>query len=92
MDQEIDHLKNYTTEARECLSTNSTLLVGLDEARAHQRGENVGKVMPAVKINGKLSPLLKQQIAEAEGTSHEVARRFGVGRSSVTTIRGLKQD
>jgi hypothetical protein len=87
MDEEIDHLKLYEEAAQSSLAGPVTLLTGLDEVRAHQRGEVVGSVERKKPGRPAISEEKRFRILAANGTLREVAREFKVSQSVVFNIR-----
>lgn len=88
MSQDIDHLKAFEKASRENLSSNHIDLIGLDELRAHQRGENVGK--PAGRRRGRasceVSPELIIAVRQSRCTQLEIAYKFGISQATVSKI------
>ena len=84
MSDEIDPLK-----ASEALaisqSTGHVDLFGLDEARAHQRGENVGK--PVVIKSKRFSQEQIKDMMVSLDPVEVVAKRNGTNRTSVQAYR-----
>jgi hypothetical protein len=83
MDDEIDHLKAFEAVARKSESHGYVLLAGLDDARAHQRGQHIAK-RPHKRA---ISAGMRRAIREAPGTANEVAAAFKVSRATVTRFR-----
>lgn len=79
--------------------SNHVLLNGLEETRAHQRGEGVGRSAPAPKRKspkpkeeanqgrGKLTAEARRAVATHPGNAKEVAAEFNLALCSVYAIR-----
>lgn len=88
MSEDIDHLKAFERASRENLSTNHIDLIGLDELRAHQRGENVGKPSGRrrVRASCEVSPELILAVKQSRCTQIEIAYKFGISQATVHKI------
>lgn len=87
MDEEIDHLKLYEEAAQSSLSGPVTLLTGLDEVRAHQRGETVGSVERKRPPRPDVSEEKRAQILASDGDLKDVAKQFKVSQSFIWKLR-----
>lgn len=87
MDEEIDHLKLYEDAAKSSVSGPVTLLTGLDEVRAHQRGKAVGKQERPKITRPAISDEKRALIGAATGVTKDVAKQFKVSLSAVIKIR-----
>jgi hypothetical protein len=88
MEEETDQLKALKQDEREDLSWGYVSLNGLEQVRAHQRGENVGiKSKRRPKGYAKITPELREAILATEGSQVEVGKRFGVSDSTVAKLR-----
>jgi len=85
MDDEIDHLKAFQASERVSLSKGHVLLVGLEQARAHQRGEC--PVKPARTRSHLIPTETRQAIRDAAGTHSEIAKLFNISPGTVQRLR-----
>lgn len=88
MDDEIDHLKAFKSVEAEPLSSDHVLLTGLDMARAHQRGQQVGRLERRARQRPWIVPAeTRQAIRAAEGLHGQIAKAFNVSRRTVDNIK-----
>lgn len=95
MDEPLDQLKQFRAIERENLSHSYVDLKSLDEARAHQRGEPVGKRRRTPVPRGTHSnprsrgvpPEIRAEIRAAKGTQKDIAEAYGLSPLTVHRIR-----
>jgi len=84
MSEEIDHMKAFEALAIS-QSTDHVDLMGLDEARAHQRGEKVGKRV--IMKSRRFSEQQVRDMMHSRDPVEVIARRNGTSRITVQTYR-----
>lgn len=85
METPTDPLKEFEKYARENLSSNRVDLRGLDQARAHQRGENVGK--PVTVRSTRFTKAQIRDMMTSEDNVYEVADRNNASHITVRNYR-----
>lgn len=88
MTEEFDQLKALQADERVNLSSNYVDLYGLDELRAHQRGEKVGKPDRSRKQRKKLfTPEQLEDMAHSRDSLSVIARRCQTTKETVRSYR-----